>query len=130
MSPQKILVQKSASSTKLVDLEAENEKLRLELQKYKALFFQKEQFNTLMFSEITSLKSLLLENENARIAMNCQLQELKGNLRVYCRVRPAQNPPGCLVVPPQGKNSRQVNIVHNGKEKPFYFERVFDERAS
>lgn len=77
------------------------------------------------------LQNLLSLNENARVAMNEQLQKLKGNIRVFCRIKPTvDHSARCIEVPPQGDFARQLDLLSGGKRVPYYFERVFEEKSS
>jgi kinesin family protein C1 len=69
-----------------------------------------------------SLKQLLVSAETGRISLHNQLQELKGNVRVVCRVRPA--PEGLpLAVQPQKPNRLSLN--HSGETYALNFDKVF-----
>jgi kinesin family protein C1 len=78
---------------------------------------------------IQSLHDRLIINENERIAMNEQLQEIKGNLRVFCRLKPiADNSKSVFEVPNQGTKARMLHLLQaNSKPKRFLFDRIFDD---
>ena len=97
--------------------------IETELQSAKRSLLLSQQVNV-------SLREVLRINENARIAMNEQLQRLKGNLRVFCRVKPTVGGnKGCIDVPPQGSCPKQLDLISGGTRKPFYFERVFESES-
>ncbi|PWZ13080.1 hypothetical protein Zm00014a_029534 [Zea mays] len=60
------------------------------------------------------------------------LQELKGNIRVFCRVRPLlPNESGAVSYPKNGENlGRGIELLHNAQGYSFTFDKVFDHSAS
>jgi kinesin family protein C2/C3 len=72
------------------------------------------------------VKKYKKEVEKRRKLYN-ELQELKGNIRVYCRVRPlsadeiANGDGHCASFP----DEEMLVINHNGQKKTFEFEKVF-----
>nr|CAB3455435.1 unnamed protein product [Digitaria exilis] len=65
-------------------------------------------------------------------AANERLKELKGNIRVFCRVRPLlPNESGAVSYPKSGENiGRGIELMHNGQAYSFTFDKVFDHSAS
>lgn len=80
-------------------------------------------------STIEELQKCLVANENERMAMNQQLQETKGNLRVFCRLKPiGDGSKSVFEIPDQGTQPRMILMPQqNAKPKKFLFDRVFSE---
>ena len=92
--------------------------------------------------EIAVLKEKLHRGETARRKLHNDLQELKGNIRVFCRVRPLlPGEQGGLVKVPGGANLGEPEdiIIEQSQEGatgtvsmrqyPFLFDKVFGESA-
>ncbi|KAG8897867.1 kinesin-like nuclear fusion protein [Tulasnella sp. 403] len=94
---------------------------------------------------IEELESELFDAENLRRKLHNQVQELKGNIRVFCRVRPAladelKSPEGLASVAFPDKQEHKEIVVSSTSETatggvrdntlPFTFDRVFQPRAS
>lgn len=91
------------------------------------------------FSEeqVVLTKEKLRVEESLRRKLHNQVQELKGNIRVFCRVRPAQDfelDKADIKFPDKDNDAREIEVV--GKERtatgntlekrhPFQFDRVF-----
>ncbi|KAK8213913.1 P-loop containing nucleoside triphosphate hydrolase protein [Phyllosticta capitalensis] len=88
-------------------------------------------------------KAKLRAEETLRRKLHNQVQELKGNIRVFCRVRPAAeieaNETAEIAYPDAGKDSKEV-VIQGPEQKsamgnvtratnPFSFDRVFDPKA-
>ena len=88
----------------------ESEELRLQLEERQA--------------RIQELEHQALEAESQRRALHNQIQELRGNVRVFCRVRPTENEPAVKCAP----DGSSLNLTRaDGKENAaFEFDRVFD----
>ena len=102
-----------------------------------------EQLEELLKSKDAELR----QNAIVRRALHNQVQELKGNIRVFCRVRPVcgsenfrsietgaglKNDQALLSIPTVGEKAGQlISLIPPGKEKPFEFsyDRVFDSTA-
>jgi len=89
---------------------------------------QQVEVKTIMVNEnqdsIEKLKQMLQEEEKKRREAHNALQELKGNIRVYCRTRPALsgNNPALTVSTPANRLSLQCN----NESYNFSFDKVFD----
>uniref|UniRef100_A0A0E0P4A1 Kinesin-like protein n=2 Tax=Oryza rufipogon TaxID=4529 RepID=A0A0E0P4A1_ORYRU len=66
------------------------------------------------------------------VAKTLALQELKGNIRVFCRVRPLlPNESGDVAYPKSGENlGRGIELTHNGQMYFFTFDKVFEQSTS
>nr|Q7Y1C8.2 RecName: Full=Kinesin-like protein KIN-14G [Oryza sativa Japonica Group] len=66
------------------------------------------------------------------VAKTLALQELKGNIRVFCRVRPLlPNESGAVAYPKSGENlGRGIELTHNGQMYFFTFDKVFEQSTS
>jgi len=76
--------------------------------------------------QLKELKQKLCKAENTRRKLHNELQELKGNIRVFARVRPAGGERGVLAVDDENGG---VMVPHNGVQNSFKFDRAFTARA-
>ncbi|CAE8670101.1 unnamed protein product [Polarella glacialis] len=78
---------------------------------------------------IQSLQNDLANGESIRRELHNTIQELKGNIRVFCRVRPhleGEDAAKALQSPEAGK----LNLNHMGENYNFAFDRVFDDSST
>jgi kinesin family member C1 len=78
-----------------------------------------------MVSKIASLEAAVAAAEARRREAHNQLVELKGNIRVFCRIRP--HPRAVAATGPDGTS---VRLLADGKEHVFGFDRVFKPETS
>ncbi|KAF5742204.1 Kinesin 1 [Tripterygium wilfordii] len=79
----------------------------------------------------------LLEGEKLRKKLHNTILELKGNIRVFCRVRPLL-PEDCattevsVISYPSSTESlgRGIDLIQSGQKYPFTFDKVFNHEAS
>lgn len=108
------------------------EKLAHDLQQAKQQmeFLQKRIEN--MKEENSSLKEILTQSENYRKLLHSQLQELRGPIRVFCRVKPSSN--RSFINYPERKlqenNLRTISIEKEGAPLNFTFDGVFTENST
>lgn len=89
------------------------------------------------------IESALLDSEQTRRVLHNTIQELRGNVRVFCRIRPsAQEGPGASVINPVDDNTGVRLAPHStsnpsdkqqansAKQWSFGFDRVFDQKAT
>lgn len=91
-------------------------------------------------AETDAVKEKLRKEETLRRKLHNQVQELKGNIRVFCRVRPSLNSePATLIAPMQypddAEESKEINVLGpeeksslgtvSRKNNTFSFDRVF-----
>ena len=80
----------------------------------------------------------IIEGDEVRRKMHNTILELKGNVRVFCRVRPSSESEAvegngkCLDYPYDGLENENRKILLNaqGKEHSFAFDRVFTEGST
>ncbi|XP_052162744.1 kinesin-like protein KIN-14N [Oryza glaberrima] len=74
----------------------------------------------------------ILDGENLRKRLHNTILELKGNIRVFCRVRPLlPNESGAVAYPKSGENlGRGIELTHNAQMYSFTFDKVFEQSAS
>ena len=95
-------------------------------------------------AEMNEAKAKLLKEETLRRKLHNQVQELKGNIRVFCRVRPplSQEPESGVAdfqYPDQAEEAREISITGpeeknsfgavTRKNSAFSFDRVFEPAA-
>ncbi|GIY91528.1 carboxy-terminal kinesin 2 [Caerostris extrusa] len=120
------------------------ENLHEEIKELTKLKLEKENENENLLKKINNLESKLIEEETTRRKLHNVIQELKGNIRVFCRMRPA--------IPEELKNgiqlanittpdNKMIEISHMGdvgmndsgksqKKYEFSFDCVFTPSAS
>jgi kinesin family protein C1 len=81
---------------------------------------------------IQELEQQALDADSVRRALHNQIQELRGNVRVFCRVRPTTSDTACVECPSDGSSvtlARECDRGGSGGEVPpptaFEFDRVF-----
>lgn len=87
---------------------------------------------------VTDLECQLVEAEKLRKKLHNTILELKGNIRVFCRVRPilpdidSCGADGTIVSYPTGVEylGRGIDLIHNAQNYSFTFDKVFDHEAS
>lgn len=86
---------------------------------------------------VQELQVHLIEGEKLRRQLRNTIMELKGNIRVFCRVRPLLSDDGVgadasVVSYPTSLKSkgRGIILMRNGQEHPFTFDKVFSHEAS
>lgn len=129
-------VRESAGATeeeqmsRITEVTREKAKLQEELEPLKEEAKKKDE-------RLNDLERQLLDAEETRRKLHNTIQELKGNVRVFCRLRPPKDEVdsvastddadptsvGMLIPPGQGNNQQF-------KEYSFAFDRVFGERAT
>ncbi|KAF0931468.1 hypothetical protein E2562_004591 [Oryza meyeriana var. granulata] len=74
----------------------------------------------------------IVDGEKLRKKLHNTILELKGNIRVFCRVRPLlPNESGAVAYPKSGENlGRGIELTHNAQMYSFTFDKVFDQSAS
>jgi predicted nucleic acid-binding Zn-ribbon protein len=78
-----------------------------------------------MVSKIATLEAAVVNAEARRREAHNQLVELKGNIRVFCRIRPHARP---IALP--GNDGSSVRVLADNKEHAFAFDRVFKPQMS
>ena len=68
------------------------------------------------------MESKLMEQEALRRALHNQIQELKGNIRVFCRIRPGADAPKAIETSSCGA---KLQLSHNSDAHNFSFDKVF-----
>ncbi|KAA0187599.1 Kinesin protein [Fasciolopsis buskii] len=72
------------------------------------------QRRTEIYSEIANLERVLREEEVRRKRLHNRIQELTGNIRVFCRLRPDDNPPSG-VVSEEDERNRYLRVSSSDK---------------
>ncbi|XDT34870.1 Kinesin motor domain profile [Nakaseomyces glabratus] len=87
--------------------------------------------------EVEEIKKILVKEESLRRALHNELQELRGNIRVYCRIRPPlphedDNIEHIKVQPFDDDNGDQGMTINRGNSQviPFKFDKIFDQQET
>ncbi|KAL3308046.1 hypothetical protein Ciccas_013427, partial [Cichlidogyrus casuarinus] len=82
--------------------------------------------------ELKSVRALYRQEAQVRKALYNNLIELNGNIRVFCRVRPAtkQEKEGAWFQPDSKDNVINLLAVKEGARKKYEFDRVFTDKTS
>ncbi|XP_077222386.1 kinesin-like protein KIN-14D [Tasmannia lanceolata] len=79
----------------------------------------------------------IIEGEKLRKKLHNTILELKGNIRVFCRVRPLLPDDDCggtevevVSYPTTTELGRGIDLMQNGQKYPFTFDKVFNHEAS
>ena len=90
-------------------------------------------------------ESALLDSEQTRRVLHNTIQELRGNVRVFCRIRPSAHQPaggalsvvtpvddgtGVRLAPQSTGNANDKQQASSTKQWSFGFDRVFDQKAT
>ncbi|CAL1272597.1 unnamed protein product [Larinioides sclopetarius] len=94
------------------------ENLREEIKQLTKQKEDKENENQTLLKRIASLESKLLEEETTRRKLHNVIQELKGNIRVFCRMRPA--------LPEELKNNIQLASITTSDNKVVEIHQMID----
>ncbi|PKA54620.1 Kinesin-1 [Apostasia shenzhenica] len=89
-------------------------------------------------NHVSDVEYQLVENEKLRKKLHNTILELKGNIRVFCRVRPAlpdndSRKVGSIVVSYPTNiehHGRGIDLMHNAQKYSFNYDKVFDHEAS
>ena len=76
---------------------------------------------------LETLEAKLREQETLRRALHNTIQELKGNIRVFCRVRPAADEAEKAI---ELSESNKLSLAHGADPHVFGFDKVFSPSAS
>lgn len=126
-------------------LQSQNKALSNELSNREQELDQNECSANELRAKVKKLQESLHLQETLRRKLHNELQDLKGNIRVYCRVRPVlpkeitSSPQKAVLemnFPDQGKESQQIQVISSEKtysgdrekKSEFKFDRVFSPR--
>ena len=80
--------------------------------------------------ETILLRTRWLREVALRRKLHNELQELRGNVRVFCRIRPVPSVSvDCVKVAETG-DTLEISQTHTGQRKEFFFDRVFGQSSS
>lgn len=86
--------------------------------------------------DLQQINEILIKEETMRRKLHNEIQELRGNIRVYCRIRPPlaseDKKTSHLVVSNFNnyKGSQSIVVERDGRKSTFLFDRVFDPVTS
>ncbi|CAN6241005.1 unnamed protein product [Urochloa humidicola] len=99
---------------------------------------QKEKIKYLE-ERLAHAESQIIEGDELRKKLHNTILELKGNIRVFCRVRPllrfdgdSNGPEGASISFPTSveSNGRAIDLMNQGQKLAFSYDKVFDHNAS
>lgn len=77
-------------------------------------------------NRMKDLQSELTVSENCRVFLHSQIQELKGNLRIFCRIKPMNDSSLAIVSIPDPKNPNILELKNpNNSHNSYYFDHIF-----
>lgn len=122
-----------------LQLAAANEKLKmldLSASETRMEYFDQKRIIQELQDRLADMEHKLIEGENLRKKLHNTILELKGNIRVFCRVRPLlpddSAAEGAVVAYPTSTESlgRGIDLIQSGQKYPFTFDKVFSHEAS
>ncbi|KAL4332878.1 hypothetical protein GQ457_07G028580 [Hibiscus cannabinus] len=122
-----------------LQLAAANEKLKmadLSASETRVGYLEQKRIIQDLQDRLADMEHKLLEGESLRKRLHNTILELKGNIRVFCRVRPLLPDDGAaegvVVSYPTSMESlgRGIDLIQNGQKYPFTFDKVFNPEAS
>ncbi|XVF27786.1 hypothetical protein REPUB_Repub14bG0138900 [Reevesia pubescens] len=122
-----------------LQLAAANEKLKmtdLSASETRMEYLEQKGIIQELQDRLADMEHKLIEGENLRKKLHNTILELKGNIRVFCRVRPLLPDDGASEGPvvsyPTSTESlgRGVDLIQSGQKYPFTFDKVFSHEAS
>lgn len=87
-------------------------------------------------AELAQIREILIKEETMRRKLHNELQELRGNIRVFCRIRPLLQGEGsesCHVhisLFNDDEGTQSMNITRDSKKHDFKFDKIFDPENS
>ncbi|KAK9071731.1 hypothetical protein SSX86_008160 [Deinandra increscens subsp. villosa] len=103
----------------------------------KAEYEEQKRVNSELQILLAEAESKVIEGEALRKKMHNTILELKGNIRVFCRVRPylldddAENETKTVSFPTTTEAiGRGIEVVQHGQTHPFMFDKVFTPQSS
>ncbi|KAK9070602.1 hypothetical protein SSX86_011004 [Deinandra increscens subsp. villosa] len=103
----------------------------------KAEYDEQKRVNSELQILLAEAESKVIEGEALRKKMHNTILELKGNIRVFCRVRPylldddAENETKTVSFPTTTEAiGRGIEVVQHGQTHPFMFDKVFTPQSS
>lgn len=106
----------------ITDLKLTVDKLSKQVEQTRAEADEKQVNVTKQLSYIQSLEHQLARAEGTRRDLHNAIQELKGNIRVFCRVRPCKDGTKTSL---QMLEANKLTVSYSGESYPFSFDRVF-----
>ncbi|MBA0811876.1 hypothetical protein Gohar_025890, partial [Gossypium harknessii] len=123
-----------------LQLAAANEKLKmtdLSASETRMEYLEQKRIMKELQDRLADMEHRLIDGENLRKKLHNTILELKGNIRVFCRVRPLLPDDGAaaedaIVSYPTSTESlgRGVDLIQSGQKYPFTFDKVFNHEAS
>ncbi|PKI72967.1 hypothetical protein CRG98_006667, partial [Punica granatum] len=122
-----------------LQLAAANEKLKmadLSVVENKMKHEEHERTISELRGHLADLEQQVIDGETLRKKLHNTILELKGNIRVFCRVRPSLPDEGigseAIVSYPTAAESlgRGIDLMQSGQRYPFTFDKVFNHEAS
>ncbi|KAK8618326.1 hypothetical protein V6N13_132320 [Hibiscus sabdariffa] len=123
-----------------LQLAAANEKLKmtdLSASETRIEYLEQKRMVQELQDRLADMENKLIDGENLRKKLHNTILELKGNIRVFCRVRPllpddGAATEGAIVSYPTSTESigRGIDLLQSGQKYPFTFDKVFNHEAS
>ncbi|XP_074272083.1 kinesin-like protein KIN-14C isoform X2 [Silene latifolia] len=117
-----------------------NEKLKmadLSVSETRTNYEEQQQLIMQLKDRLAEAEIQIHEKELLRRKLHNTILELKGNIRVFCRVRPMLPEDGCssdasvIAYPPSTEGHEQgIDLIQSGQKYAFTFDKVFTQQAS
>lgn len=76
--------------------------------------------------QVQNLQKELLASEKSRAVLHEQIQELKGSLRIFCRIKPTNDQTNSIISVPEINNSNVLELKNpNNTRTAYYFDQIF-----
>lgn len=101
----------------------------------KQYMIEKKNQKLVLIKSTLKMNEEIMMLESTRRTLHNKLQELKGNIRVFCRIRPVFNQERLisLNIPEDELNdegSQQLTLESNGRTHKFYFDKIFSQELT
>ncbi|KAH3900981.1 uncharacterized protein SCODWIG_01437 [Saccharomycodes ludwigii] len=112
----------------------EYESIQLETKKMEGKYEEMGDYVTKATKELQDINEIIIKEEAIRRKLHNQLQEMRGNIRVFCRIKPMDDPNFHISVLPLDTKDGTQKLLLNGENTnfnanvEFKFDRIFTKK--